>query len=619
MKQIAPALCCLLFTSCILFANNTDNSRELSEEYVLLGSHFEQIGNHERAAELYTKAMSLDTENYRALTHLAKVFCMQKKIDDATALLEQRIELGHSDAELHFQLGQCYQQKEEWEKAAAQYKRTVELDPNNLNAHLYAGAAYEKTNQIIAAITAFHKATRMDPTLFEAWHQLGSLYRHIERLEDAVPAYRKAMKLRPQSAHVIMDLANTLNMLNHNDEALELYKTIIEQNPSALSALYNFGFTLKKMGKLKEALQIYQEVLSKKPDYAPVHFSLSSIYLTLGDFERGLPEYEWRWKAYNETKQRDAIPLWNGEQLTGKTLLVCAEQGLGDTLQFVRYLKLLKAKYPHIKLVLETQSALAPLLRLQPYIDHVIARNTQRPRCDYQIPLMSIPLQVQTRLETIPADIPYIAADEERIAFWKEKLSTDSNFKIGICWQGNARYATLALRKAVAAKSLDLQSLKPLSELDGVSIYCLQQVDGLDQVTDCDFTDKLIFFDTEFDSKYGSFMDSAAVIQQLDLVISVDTAPCHLAAAMNIPTWIMLPFPADWRWLLERSDSPWYPTVRLFRQPSAGDWNTPLSEMLSELKKKLSCAQTPKKSYAPHQTTPEQQQFFEQLIHTLDS
>jgi len=609
----------LLFISCTIAADSPDHSHELSEEYLLLGTHFEQVGKAEKAAELYTKAVSLDSENPRALTRLGVIYCAQKKTDEAIQVLEHALELQHEDPTLHFTLGQCYQQKDDWSNAATQYKRTIELDPNNLNAHLYAGTAYEKTNQIVSAITAFHHATRLDPAAFEAWHQLGNLYRHIERLEDAITPYRKAMELQPHNAHVIMDLANALNMLNCNEEALELYKVIVEANPGAISALYNFGFTLKKMGKIEEALKIYEQVLPKKPDYAPVHFSLASIYLTLGDYEKGLPEYEWRWKAYNQNDHTDDIPLWNGESLSGRTLLVCAEQGLGDTIQFVRYLKFLKVKYPTAHLIIETQSALAHLLRLQPYIDHVIARHTQRPACDYQIPLMSIPLRVQTRLETIPADIPYLQADGSRLAFWKERLSQDTNFKIGICWQGNARYSTLALRKAVAAKSLALQSLKPLTELQGISIYCLQKIDGLNQITECDFKDKLIMFDEAFDTQHGSFMDSAAVMQQLDLVISVDTAPCHLAAAQGVPTWILLPFPADWRWLRDRSDTPWYPSVRLFRQPALGDWDTPITEMMSALQQTIS-GNTHETTQAsePHKTTPEQQRFFEQLMQQLD-
>ena len=601
------------------YIHTTDHPSELSAEYVLLGDHFQEIGRREKAMELYKKALSLHTNNPLALVKLATINCAQKNIDEAITQFNRAINLNYENADLHFNLGLCYQQQEDWKNAAQHFKRACDLDHAHLHAHLYAAAAYEKLQDFLPALVAVKRATQINTESFEAWHQLGSIYRHIERLEDAIEPYRKAMELQPNNLHVIMDLANALNMLNQHEEALKLYQTIVEKNPNAISALYNFGFTLKKMDKLDRALEIYKEVLAKKPDYAPVHFSLSSIYLSLGDFENGLPEYEWRWKAYNQDSHKKDIPLWEGQDLTGRTLLVCTEQGLGDTIQFVRYLKLLKAQNPSVKLIIETQSALAHLLRLQPYIDHVISRHEQRPRCDYQIPLMSIPHRVQTRLATIPADIPYIAASEERLAFWKEKLSHDTNFKIGICWQGNARYSTQALRRAVAAKSLPLQTFKPLSEIPGVSLYSLQQIDGIDQITTCDFKDKLILFDQDFDAAHGSFMDTAAVIPQLDLIISVDTATCHLAAAMGTPTWIIVPFPADWRWLRNRSDSPWYPSVRLFRQHTLGNWDTPINEIVSELQKTLSMTSSEHTiSLLPHQPTAEQHQFFEHLMQTLN-
>lgn len=619
MKIRTVSLSLVLFLSTQSYAKSTDHKVKLSKEYVQLGDLFEEIGKKEKAIKLYTKALSFHNDNPLAVAKLGTIYFAQKKIKEAIQQFEHAIKLKHEDPHLHFNLGLCYQQQNEWDKAAEQFKRTMELDPTHLNAHLYAGAAYEKLQQFVPAIIALKKATNLDSHSFEAWHQIGNIYRHIERLEDAIEPYRRAMALQPNNLHVIMDLANALNMLNHHEEALQLYQHIVEKNPNAISALYNFGFTLKKMDMLDRALEIYKQVLEKKPDYAPVHFSLSSIYLALGDFEKGWPEYEWRWKAYNERSHKTDIPLWNGENLTNQTLLICTEQGLGDTIQFVRYLKLLKAKHPHAKLIIETQSALAYLLRLQPYIDHVIARHEQRPHCDYQIPLMSIPNIVKTRLATIPADIPYIAADESRIATWKEKLSQDKNFKIGICWQGNARYSTQALRRAVAAKSLPLQALKPLSEIPGVSLYSLQQIDGVDQIKECDFKDKLTLFDQDFDTTHGAFMDTAAVVPHLDLVISVDTATCHLAAAMGVPTWIILPFPADWRWLRNRTDSPWYPSVRLFRQLKLGDWQTPINEVVTVLQKKLSESAPEKIVPLPaHQPTAEQHQFFENLVQTLD-
>lgn len=259
---------------------------------------------------------------------------------------------------------------------------------------------------------------------------------------------------------------------------------------------------------------------------------------------------------------------------------------------------------------------------MQPYLDLVVPRSQAVPKCDYQIPVMSIPRIVKTEVATIPNETPYLQASTERIAYWKDVLSRDKNFKIGLCWQGNARYSTQALRRAVAAKSIALEQFKPLSDIPGVSLYCLQRVDGTEQIESCSFKNKLIIFDAEFDKKHGSFMDTAGVVPHLDLIISVDTGLCHMAAGMNCSTWIILPFPADWRWLRNRSDSPWYPSVRLFRQPKAGDWHTPMQEIVEAIKEKMG----KKKSYAIqtnentdsfHVPTKEQQQFFDQLIETL--
>jgi hypothetical protein len=419
-----------------------------------------------------------------------------------------------------------------------------------------------------------------------------------------------------------MDLANTLNMLNYNEESLNLYEQIVEQHPNTASALYNFGFTLKKMGHLERAMTVYHQVLAKNPNHAPTHFSLSSIYLTLGDFERGWPAYEWRWKAYNETPKTFAKPTWSGQDLTDQILFVHAEQGLGDTIQFVRYLKLLKKKYPTVCIILQSQDPLITLLSHQPYIDRVISRRESPRHFDYHIALMSLPYALQTRLETIPCDIPYIELPQQLVDVWQTKLAADTNFKVGICWQGNARYSTQALRRAVAFKSVQLNQFAPLFTIPGVSIYSLQRIDGTEQIADCPFKNRLITFDAPFDQQHGRFMDTAAVMKQLDLVISVDTGICHLAGAFNIPTWILLPEPADWRWLLDRVDSPWYPSVRLFRQTKAQDWDSVIQKITYELAYIVPNKQSPL-TYAPpikqfsQAPTNDQRFFFESLINTL--
>lgn len=443
------------------------------------------------------------------------------------------------------------------------------------------------------------------------WH-LGNQLRQQDRLQEAIEPYKVAVQLQPHNIHVMMDLANAYHMLNHNVEALDMYKKIVEINPHSISALYNFGFTLKRMGYVEQPLAVYEQVLELKPDYPAARFSRSTLYLTMGDFKRGWEEYEWRWKAYNEPDKRFNLPTWQGEDLAHKTLLVHAEQGLGDTIQFVRYLKVLKEQFPTLTIVFESQTPLIPLLKQQPYIDQIIAHNEQPPFAHYQIPLMSIPRVVKTTLETIPAHTPYLTHDATLVREWKTKLAHDPNLKVGICWHGNAQYKTRALQRAVIEKSIDLGLLAPLAALEGVTLYSLQRITGEEQLIDCPFKDKLVVFDATFDQTDGRFMDTAAVMKNLDLVITVDTGTAHLAAALNVPTWVMLPFPADWRWLRNRSDSPWYLSMRLFQQTQTGNWKLVIDQITKELKILIIKHTTPPAVYS-HEPTTAQLQFFQQI------
>lgn len=460
------------------------------------------------------------------------------------------------------------------------------------------------TQLIIAADMQEHDASY--------YHRQGQILRQQDRLDEAVTPYQVAVQLEPKNTIMLMDLANTYHMLNRNREALETYQKILEINPNAITALYNFGFTLKRMGYIEEPLSVYEKVLALNPDHAAARFSRSTLYLTMGDLINGFKEYEWRFKAYNESPRRFNLPLWQAEDLSDHTLLVYAEQGLGDTIQFVRFVKQIKEQYPSATIILEAQEPLVPLLKQQPYLDLVIARGEQPPQAQYQIPLMSIPRILGTTLQTIPHQTPYVHHSLALAARWKKRLESDQSFKVGICWHGNAHYKTAALRKAVIEKSVPLVLLQPLTAIEGVTIYSLQHVTGEDELTSCPFRDQIVLFDSLFDQDNGRFMDTAAVMQQLDLVITVDTSTAHLAGALNVPTWIMLPFPADWRWLCKRKDSPWYPSVRLFQQRKTGEWQPVIEQIVQE----LSCvvSSTCKKSMPWSNPTPAHIQFFKQIL-----
>lgn len=613
---------CLLLSSLIIIPLLSAEQREqdaLAEEYCYLADHFEKIGKQDKALELYEKALSCQSNNTHAQAKLGSIYYEKNNIKRAIVCYTNSLDEQDNNAHIHYNLALCYMKLSSWKEAKEQLQQTVSLDPHHAQAYLHLGSASEKLQQFDDAVAAYKKMIALNDQSYEAYHHLGNALRHLERLEEAVEPYRKAIELQPKNIHLMMDLANALNMINRNEESLEYYQKIIEINPNAISALYNFGFTLKKMDRMERALEVYEQVLAKKPDHAPAHFSLSSIYLTLGNFEKGWEEYEWRWKVYNEDPKKFNRPLWKGESLDNKTLLVYAEQGLGDTIHFIRYLKVLKERYPSAHLIFETQAPLAQLLKNQPYIDRLFSRKEEIPGCHYHISLMSVPYILKTNLETIPANTPYITPHQHRVDYWKEKLAADSNFKIGICWQGNARYSTQALRRAVAAKSLSLEQFKPLAAIAGVSLYSLQRVDGTDQIENCSFKNSLIVFDEQFDKAHGGFCDTAAVMKHLDLIISVDTGVCHLSGAMDIPTWIPLPLPADWRWLRGRTDSPWYPSVRLFKQKTSGDWQPVMDAIVQAIKERVSPGeQSPSISYKEFQPTKEQELFFEQLINGLE-
>ncbi len=555
------------------------SAQNLDDEYVELANALRDEGNKEKAIIYYQKALEANPCHFVAQFNLANVFYGQDKIKQAIDNYEKVVTLKSDCAPAHFNLGICYVRENQHEKAIKALEQTIKANPQHQKAYQQLVSLLCKQNKHKEAFDYAKKALEFDPNEFEMIYKMGQIYRHMDKFEESIPYFRRAVAVNPKHIHVILDLANMLNMTEQTDEAIQWYKKILEINPKVNEALYNLGFTLKKQGHLTEAMEIYHKLIELKPDYAQPHFSLSLSYLTLGDFENGWKQYEWRWAAYNETPRKLAKPTWQGEDLQGKTIFLYAEQGLGDTFQFIRYAKLLKDRGATV--IFEAQKPLKQILSLCPYIDKVITGSDSIPAYDYQIALMSLPLIFKTTLDTVPAEIPYLYADQNLVQQWKQKLSADTNFKIGICWQGNSQYSTQFLRKAVAAKSLHVSEFEPLAKLNGISLYSLQKINGTDQIKELNINIRT--FDQDFDEKNGRFMDTAAVIKNLDLVITIDTSISHFAASLGVPTWILLPEPADWRWMLKRTDTPWYPNIRLFRQPKVGDWKSTIQDVITAL------------------------------------
>lgn len=502
--------------------------------------------------------------------------------DQAIEQYKQALELNTDCHQAYFNMGLVYLHQKKYEQAIEAQIKAFTLCPTYIKAIVHAGNAYQELKKYDQAVTLYKQGLDIDKNSFDCLAGLARAYNNMSKFEDSITYFRAAHALKTYDHAITLELANTLNMAQHTQEALQLYHAMLDSTPNDTSILYNIAYTLKKLNRIDQALPYYEKVLALDPENTEAHFSLSLAYLGMGNFERGWQEYEWRWKRESQGGPRVlSKPLWNGSSLDNKTILLHAEQGLGDTFQFIRYAQLLKKEY-NVKIILASQDPLIPLMKLCPYLDRVVSLYDRIPPHDVQAPLLSMPYLMKTRLETIPHAIPYLYADPALTQQWKEKLA--KGLKIGICWQGNSNYSTHFLRTAVAAKSVQLQQFMPLLTMENITVYNLQKITGEEQIQAVNACPSFVSFDKDFDQSNGRFMDTAAVIKNLDLMITIDTSMAHLAAGLGITTWVLLPEPADWRWMTHRSDTPWYPNMRLFRQPIAGDWDSVIQKIVDELR-----------------------------------
>ena len=333
--------------------------------------------------------------------------------------------------------------------------------------------------------------------------------------------------------------------------------------PDYAEAHNNLGNVLLDQGKFDESAARFEQALALRPDYAVAQMGLASCYLVQGKYELGWPAYEGRLRLPGVEPQ-PSLPRWTGEPLAGRRVLLVAEQGLGDTLHFVRYARLLKERCARV--VLACHAALGRLLASHPDLDElfILGSAVDLPRSDFYLPLLSAPGAFHTTASTIPSEVPYLSADPELTDQWRRELAGIDGFKIGIAWQGSRGY------RFDRSRSIPLADFAPLASLPGVRLVSLQKGFGSDQVATVDFP--VLDLSGRLDEVAGPFMDTAAVIRNLDLVVTPDTAIAHLAGALGVPVWVALQFSPDWRWLQGRDDSPWYPTMRLFRQTTFGGW-----------------------------------------------
>jgi tetratricopeptide (TPR) repeat protein len=442
-----------------------------------------------------------------------------------------------------------------------------------LQAKLNQGIALHRQGKLADAERCYGEILQRQPKHFDALHLLGVIARQTRRTERGVELIKRAIGLKPNIAQAHNNLGNALRDLKRPAEALASYDRAIALEPDLAVAHSNRGAVLMDLKCLTEALASYDKAIALKPDDAEINWKQSLCLLVMGHFEQGLRQYEWRKKRDVPIGARSyPQPVWLGEQnIAGKTLFIYWEQGLGDTIQFCRYAKHVEGR--GAKVIVSVQQPLCRLLKqISPTI-RVLRPNEEPTDFDYHCPLLSLPLALGTTLETIPRERQYLKSDEELRSIWSARLPPKTKPRIGVVWSGGTAHTNLFYR------SMELQQFLPIFGPDAEWI-CLQK-----EISEKDFAilrqfGRVAFFGGDL----RDFSDTAALLDLMDLVITIDTSVAHLAGAMGKPVWILLDYNSDWRWLLDRDDSPWYPSVKLFRQQQIGNWATATDQVKNELR-----------------------------------
>ena len=531
-----------------------------------------QSGNLNSAEIILDRVLAAHSKNLPALHILGLVKATQSKHKEAAELLKRAIRLNPSDPSLHYNLAKALQESGADKESLPHHKKAVELNPTNPEAWLNYGKSLSNLGLNIDALDVYKNSLQINPNYTEAFLNIGATLKDLDRYEEALNYADKALSINPTHSEALSNRGAILNELKRYDEALASYDKAINLKPDYYEAWYNKGVTLGELKRYDEALASYDKAIILKPDYSAAHWNKALTQLVLGNFESGWKNHEYRWKKTKaEPMRHQQFPLLtNLNEISGKIVLVWSEQGYGDTIQFSRFIeKLIELK---ADVIFEVQEPLKALLQNSFLHPKIISQEESTGVIDFQIPLVSLPLLFSTNFDNIPSTNSYIRADEDNLIFWRDKLnSTNKKMNIGVACSGNKNHLNDKNR------SMDLRFFEPIT--DKANLFLIQK----------DLREK----DRDFLSQHPgikflgeeikSFNDSASIIQAMDLVITVDTSLAHLSGALGKPTLIMLPWNPEWRWLLDRQDSPWYPTAKLFRQPNRDNWEAVIKEVILHL------------------------------------
>ncbi len=538
-------------------------------------------GRLAEAETQYRKLLISHPQSSGVLSGLGTVSLQMGKLGAAIKLLGEALKVEPNQQMACFNLGTAFYQKGMLNEALACYDRVIAINPDYPQVHVNRGILLEKLKRFGKALASYDRAISIQSDAFLAHYNRAALLERFDRGNEALSGYDRAIAIKPDYYLAHVNRGALLEKLNRSAEALTSFERAIALKPDQPLLYVNCGVILQNEKRFDEALASYERAITLKPDYAEAYWFKSLLKLLLGEYIEGWQLHEWRWQSrgYKNLSRNFTQPLWLGEQsIQGKTLLIHAEVGLGDSIQFCRYVPMLEAM--GAKVILEIPAALAPVVTTLKGDFTIVGKGSTLPEFDYHCPAMSLPLVFRTNIETIPSVVPYFHADPEKLKVWQQRLGKQKKPRVGLVWSGLLR-GNIDFNPA-KKRSIPLELLEPILSLP-LEFHSLQKDI---KPEDANYLERFTQVHTH-QEELGDFADTAALIQEMDMVISIDTSVAHLSGALGKPLWVLLPLITDYRWTPDGATTPWYPTATLFRQAESGDWTHVVADVAQRLEATL--------------------------------
>jgi Flp pilus assembly protein TadD len=542
----------------------------------VLGAALKQMGKINESLVATQKSVQLDPQDVEAHNNLGVLLQELGRLNEAETSYRQAITLKPDLAEAHSNLGNTLKELGRLDEAEVSYKKAIELKPNYTETHNNLGITLHELGRLDEAETSYRQAITSKPDYAEAHNNLGVLLQELGRLNEAEKSYRQAITLKPDYAEAHNNLGIILQKLGRLDEAEVSCRQAITLKPNYAEAHSNLGIILQELGRLDEAEVSCRQAITLKPNYAEAHFNLGMVLFSMSDFKNGLIQYEWRKKLPKNINNNNNIKglEWQGENLNNKTILILSEQGIGDIIQFSRYIYLIEKEYS-VNIIFKTYKRMPYLFSKSKF--KIIFNEDNIPKYDFYKHLMSLPKIYYEKTKTFPSQINFIPKDKKIALKWKERLNEIKGFKVGINWQGSKT------NKSDHLRSIPLNYFNDLFNIEKINFISLQKGFGVEQIKNFKHKDKLYDFSKEVDNGENIFEDTIGILQNIDLVISIDSSLVHLSSTLGIKTFALLHFCPDWRWNLITKEFSWYDNLKIYRQEEINKWDSIFSLLKKDL------------------------------------